>query len=152
MKKIFLSNSQVTLVSDEDHIFLAGYTWSPNNRGYATASVNGKTRFMHRVVVERMKLDLTGGEVDHINQDRLDNRRNNLRIATRSQNKMNCGKPRDNTSGYRGVAKDRNKWRSQIQVNGELIHLGCFDTPEEASDAYCEAAEKYFGEFAEVLS
>jgi len=107
-----------------------------------------KVIHMHREVARRMGLDLSN-EIDHINGDKLDNRRENLRSATRSQNKMNSGKPKNNTSGYKGVCwyKRGNKWRAQIGINGKLKHLGYFEDKEEAAKAYKKAAEKYHGEF-----
>ncbi len=150
MKKIFLSDGQVTLVSDEDHIFLAGFNWSLYSGGYARTRIDGKQRHMHRVIVERMGLDLSKGGVDHIDGNGLNNQRNNLRIATRSQNMANCRKNRNNKSGYKGVSwhKARQKWQARIMFTGQAIHLGYFDDPKEASNVYCEAAEYYFEEFA----
>lgn len=80
--------------------------------------------------------------VDHINRDRADDRLVNLREATIAENNQNRGEHKNNTSGWRGVFKDKNnptKWRAQITVNGKRRHLGCFDTPEEASQAYLAA-------------
>lgn len=88
--------------------------------------------------------------VDHINGNGLDNRRINLRPATRQQNSANCGPQRNNTSGYKGVSWHRkmNKWVSQIRVNGRAVHLGSFTDPVEAARAYNRAAAGAFGEYA----
>jgi hypothetical protein len=89
-------------------------------------------------------------EVDHKNRISICNDKNNLRLATRSENQRNKNIQKNNTSGYKGVCWDkiRNKWKSAIHVNGKIINLGRFFTKEEAAIAYNEAAVKYFGEFA----
>ena len=73
-------------------------------------------------------------------------------MATPSQNRMNSKKPKDNTSGFKGVSlfKKTKKWKPQITVNKKHINLGYFDSREEAYKAYCEACVKYFGNFARV--
>ena len=144
-KKIFLSNGGFTSVSDEDYIFLFPYTWYMIKKGYAYGWVKNKYQLLHRTVAKRMGLDLLN-QIDHINGDKLDNRRENLRSATQSQNSMNSRIK--NKTGYKGVTKTNQKWGAQIKVNGQQIWLGTFNTPEEAHDAYREAAEQYFGEFA----
>lgn len=88
--------------------------------------------------------------IDHINNNPLDNRICNLREATTSQNGMNRGKPKNNTSGLKGVSWSLKsaKWRSKISCDGKLHLLGLFDTPEEAHKAYCKKAKELHGEFA----
>jgi hypothetical protein len=91
-----------------------------------------------------------GEIVDHIDSNTLNNRRENLRLATYSQNSMNTRISSRNTSGYKGVSVDAtgNSWRAQIKAEGEIKYLGLYSTPEEAHEAYKIAAVKYFGEFA----
>lgn len=90
--------------------------------------------------------------VDHKDNNGLNNQRENLRLASGSQNKANCAKYSNNTSGYKGVTlrKERNTWRAQIRVNNKLIILGCFVDKEEAARAHDKAALLYFGEFAQL--
>jgi len=139
---------------------LAALTWtalpSPNTV-YACRGIpldNGKqtTIKLHRVILAlKLGRDLSEGEqVDHIDGDGLNNTRDNLRLATSAQNSANRGKQSNNTSGFKGVSwnKPRGKWRAQIRVGGNQIHLGMFTSKDEAHAAYCEAAEEYFGEFA----
>ena len=91
-------------------------------------------------------------QVDHINGNKLDNRKENLRLATNQQNQHNVGKRKNNTSGYKGVSwyRKRKKWKAAIKHNKKSIHLGYYDTPEEASRAYDKAAVEFFGEFAHL--
>ena len=90
--------------------------------------------------------------IDHRDGDVNNNRWNNLRRATPSQNNANRRRPRNNTSGYKGVYRSSTpgRWCAQIGVNGKLKHLGTFDTPQAAHAAYVAAAPKYHGEFARV--
>jgi len=88
--------------------------------------------------------------IDHRDGDGTNNRLNNLRPATRSQNSANSRRPRHNTSGYKGVGLHRGpgKWRATIARKEKKIHLGTFATPQEAHEAYVKAARKLFGKFA----
>ncbi len=92
-----------------------------------------------------------GMVVDHINCDGLDNRRANLRLATRQQNKCNT-RPSSTgaTSKYKGVfwGKDRKKWRSRVTFKGKMVDLGSFDSEIEAAKARDAVAKKYHGQFA----
>ena len=122
---------------------------SKNGRGYIIVRVD---RLLHRA--NRLAwLYMTGswppGDIDHINGDRADDRWGNLRPATRSQNNANGRRPRDNTSGFKGVSWHRgcNKWQAGIGVGGRRRHLGLFDTPEAAHNSYLTAAAKLFGQF-----
>ena len=157
--EIPLTRGLITLVDAID-ADLASYHWYAERRngtgnGYvARRRVHGRLILLARVVLCRMlgrELEREE-EVDHINHIPLDNRRSNLRLASRQQNVHNVGIRRNNTSGYKGVSfdKERSKWKAQIKINYRNVLLGRFDTPEEAHQAYCEAARKLHGEFAQL--
>ena len=138
------------------------FTWRHNSaiagylrpRGYIEILIGRTLYSAHRVAW----LYMTGIwpdksiDVDHIDMIRSNNSWKNLRLATRSQNKCNMKKHKDNTSGYKGVyfEKSSGKWKSQIMVNYKNKNLGRFATKEEAYAAYCAAAPVYHQEFARV--
>jgi len=122
-------------------------------RGIPTAT--GRTTIrLSRVILERiLGRPLAKGEMaDHEKGDTLNNRRENLRLATNTENCRNQKRRNTNTSGYKGVWHDkrRNKWLAQIKVNGKNIFLGYHDDPLDAAKAYNDAATKHFGEFARL--
>lgn len=92
------------------------------------------------------------GDVDHKNLDKGDDRWENLREATRSQNLANKRASSRNVSGFKSCYRhpETGRWRAQIMRERQRFHLGYFDTPEEASAAYEAAAKRLFGEFARV--
>lgn len=144
-KKIYLGNGQFTLVSEEDFIFLSGYSWNRHRKGHAQGRIGRKHHQMSRVIAKRMGLDLSK-QIDHIDRNPLNNCRNNLRSATNGQNRANS--KGSSKCGFKGVHLKSNRWYAQITINKKKIYLGYFDTPVEAHLAYCEAAKKYHGEFA----
>ncbi len=155
MKKIPLTRGMFALVDDEDYEELSKYRWCAvrsRNTYYALRNshrdVNGKQYniLMHRVIIGTP----IGMETDHIDGDGLNNQRYNLRICTKQENQRNRRNPSNNTSGYKGVSfRNRTgRWQARIDINGKTTHLGMFSTPEEAHSAYCEAAKKYYGDFA----
>ena len=123
---------------------------SPHNSGRYQVNINGGVvKLVHRVIWCYMTGDWPE-QIDHINGDPKDNRWINLRAATNTQNSRNSRKPKNNTSGYKGVSfiSRLNKYRATIMVNRKHIYLGLFVDPKEAALAYNNAAIKYFGEFA----
>jgi hypothetical protein len=148
MKKVPISNGKFAKVDDEDFELVSEFHWHMDGAGYARTNVwseNKKPR-MHRLILNDVDTEL---HIDHINGDKLDNRKINLRVLTCSQNAMNRGPQMNNSSGYKGVIFDRsrNKWRAEICVNKKRKYLGRYETAEEAALAYNQASIKYHGEF-----
>lgn len=153
MKKIKLTRNKFALVDDVDFNFINSQKWQCSSLGYATTHEKGKSHttrkriWMHRLIVNAP----LNKQVDHINRNKLDNRKTNLRLATESQNKSNRTVQRNNiNSGLKGVYPNGNKWRARIQINKVKINLGSFWTKEEAALAYNRAAKIYFGKFARL--
>lgn len=136
MKEIPLTRGKFAIVSDEDFEKLAVFRWYCDTKGYACRSVkiNGRytTEKMHRTVI----MAKPGEEVDHIDGNPLNNTRKNLRLCTHAENQANRTRlQKNNTSGYSGVRKNRNKWCAILWRGGKGIYLGSFDTKEEAIEA-----------------
>ena len=155
-KYIPLNQGKFSLVSSADFDSLSEFKWSAlsttNGFHYAvrhtrvSEGVPGRTVYMHRQVLGVEK----GTEVDHINGDRLDNRRENLRVCTREQNCSNVAISKTNTSGFKGVTwhKSKKRWLAMIRFGGRKITLGAFKDRLEASECYNEACRSLHGEFA----
>jgi len=127
------------LVDKEDEHLIKNKRWRLNAYGYPIISI-------HSLLMTPPK----GMVVDHINGNRLDNRKCNLRVCTHAENSMNTKISTANTSGFKGVSKSRSgkKWRARLTVNRKIAYLGVFDSKEEAHIMYCFGATHYFGEFA----
>jgi hypothetical protein len=120
----------------------------PSNR-YCQLKVAGSRYLAHRLAWFYVHGIWPEHGIDHKDNNRLNNRISNLRLASASQNAANKRRPATNTTGFKGVrAKPNNRWRSEIQHNGKSISLGTYATKEEAHAAYCSAAQRLFGEFA----
>lgn len=117
---------------------------------YWSIQFRGQMLYLHRVAWLHAYGVWPSGEIDHINQDKSDNRLSNLRDGTKSQNKANVGVTKQNTSGIKGVRRRNGRFEAQIKVNGKYKHLGVFHSAEMARLAYESAAGKYFGAFARV--
>ena len=143
------ANGRFILVDDEDYEKISKSSWSilDKNNDYATATIDSKKVMLHRYLMDCPK----GLCVDHINLDTLDNRKENLRICTHSENNRNK-KPYGSTSKYKGVRKAGKKFRACIEQKNKgkrtRYSLGTFDTEVEAAAAYNAKAKELFGEFA----
>ena len=146
-KEIALSNGKgIAIVDEQDFSVLAKHSWYRQSDGYAQAAINGKNRYMHRMIL----CAKSGEEVDHINGNKLDNRRANIRLCNRRQNQINIGLISTNKSGFKGVSwiKRRAKWSANISLNNHSVTLGYFDDAVLAAHAYDKAARENFGQFA----
>lgn len=130
------------LIDLDDVNKIKNYKWCLDHYSYVCSQSCSR---MHRLIMDCPE-DMV---IDHINHNPLDNRKSNLRICTQHENMMNNSKRNDNTSGVIGVSfnRRRNKWVAQIMYNKKHIHLGCFNTKEEAAEARRQAEIKYFGEY-----
>ncbi len=142
-----LSRGGGALVDDADRPTLLQYKWHITAGGYAATRIQHRYVYMHRLLLDAGPEDL----VDHIDGNKLNNTRANLRLVTPTQNQWNR-KTQDNSSGYKGVSwhKGKGKYYARIQANGRRHFLGYFDTALEAAQAYEEAAARLFGEYAPV--
>lgn len=149
---IGLTQGKEAIVSEQDFEELSRWLWRYHNDGYACRMerINGKikTIYMHRQIMNPSD-DL---HIDHINHDRLDNRRENLRICTNAENRRNQRRSKANTSGYKGVTWDKkfDKWKAQIGFEGKQIFISYSDDKHEAARKYNEKAVELFGEYARL--
>jgi hypothetical protein len=158
MKTIPLTQGKAALVSEEDYDLVARHKWCAHKIGksfYAVRHVSGNgkgiptvNQWLHHAILPPKP----GLQVDHKNRNTLDCRRENLRYATPSQNRVNRW-DKTNKWGYRGVGKAKNakSWFAYINIDGRRTYLGCsFSSPVEAARAYDTAARVMHGEFAQL--
>lgn len=148
MFELELVNGGITLIDKEDYEKVKDKKWRLH-RGYAQCTDGKTTIMLHRYIMEvKAKRKI----IDHINGDKLDNRKANLRIVTPSQNCMNRRISSVNTSGYKGVCWRENtagrNWCATIYKDYKQYHLGYFSTKIEAAKAYDAKAKEMFGEYA----
>lgn len=154
MKRIKLTQNKIVLIDNEDFELVVQYKWYYNNNGYAVTSINNKKIYMHRLILNIRDTNIL---VDHKNRNGIDNRKKNLRIATKSENVINSKLPKNNTSGYKGVSyvphtsdgyKRKKPWAVHITKDKKRYFLGYHSTKENANIAYTNACIKLFGEFS----
>ncbi|WP_090476058.1 HNH endonuclease [Nakamurella panacisegetis] len=160
MKKIHLGGNAATgkyvIIDDRDFELINKYTWHLSTEGSAATTLHlGFEPITHRRLVKQLRMHRlimavtsVQDHVDHINHNRLDNRRSNLRVCTQRQNNQNIRPTRRNKSGYKGVCAYKSRWRAYITPNKRQMSLGCFGSKDEAARAYNHAATEFFGEFA----
>lgn len=140
--RVPLFGGRSTVIDLEDYQIVETRLWSANVYGYAQTT---RGELLHISIMGRRD----GLVVDHINRDRLDNRRSNLRLCTRAENVVNAAKPKTNTSGFKGVTWDsiRGKWKAQVYYRGKNVFLGRFDSATDAAIAYDKWASELHGSF-----
>ena len=137
------------------------FRWKVSGNGRTLGKVAGERSVYIIITIDKQKyraqrlawMYVTGEdplqlEIDHEDENKHNNAFSNLRKATRGQNKSNQGARKDNRLGIKGVCKMGNRYKAQIRKNGKTYHIGNYATPEEAHKAYCEEADKIYGEFA----
>ncbi len=112
------------------------------SHGYRCTKIKGKSYLLHRIAWLYTYGNLPEETIDHINRRRDDNRISNLRICKFEENLQNKSFYKNNTSGFKGVAKKRNRYVAQITALGKVHHLGYFDDPKDAHETYCIAAKE----------
>jgi hypothetical protein len=145
------NNKGVAIVDDADYDRLNARRWCNNGHGYAVRTQRDSDGHARRIYLHHEVLGVPSPDViDHINGNKLDNRRANLRVVTPSENLQNVRHPsRNNKSGFLGVSKDGRRWRAQLRVNKRQVHVGLFGTPEEAHQAYWTAKKELCPHLAE---
>ena len=158
MKKIKLTKGKYAIVDDDDFDFISQRPWCFHNQGYAVSNkiINGtqRTFWMHRIINKTPK----GKPTDHINGNKLDNRKENLRTCSCSENRQNRKISKDNTSGFKGVHVSKLKYKNKmyryiianICAGGKIKYLGSFSNLKDAAIAYNKAATKLHGKFARL--
>lgn len=151
---IFLYNNKgikvaKTIINIEDIEKCKQYKWHLNSKGYVETWIRTGNRG-HHLCLHNLVMEHKG--IDHINCNKLDNRKENLRYATQSENGMNRIVNRNSSSKFKGVSWNTGvkKWKVQITKNGKRRYLGCFDNEKEAASVYNIYAKKLFGEFARL--
>lgn len=151
---IQLSKGKFALVDRCDVKAVSQLSWyafnpKPNNPKIWYAANKTSTNYitLHRFIATRMGLPLSN-KIDHIDQNGLNCKRNNLRAANSTQNQANTRGHKDSISGLKGVSKAGKRWRARIFANKKEILIGHFDTAQQAADAYDLKAKEIFGEFA----
>jgi hypothetical protein len=119
-----------------------------DKRGYRKVTVERRQYAAHQLAWLYMRGKWCSVVIDHRDGNPFNNRWDNLRRATVSQNNANRRVQRNNACGFKGVRREWRRWRARISKNGRTCHLGSFATPEEAHTAYVAAARKLYGEFA----
>lgn len=140
------------VIDKEDLELVKGYTWTDSD-GYIVTTNTTEDGTTEYIYIHRLILGLASckevNDVDHIDGNPLNNRKSNLRLCEHIDNSRNRNfLSKNNSSGFTGVSKRGDKFRAYINVEGAQIHLGLFNTAEDAYNARLEAEEKYFGEFA----
>ena len=158
MRTIPLTQGKDAIVDNSDYEELSKYKWCLHGGCYAARGYhsNGK------LIIEKMHQRILGTappgyEIDHINGNTLDNRKENLRFVTHQQNVFNSNRktpknPGTTHSGYKGVLwrNDRKKWRVSITCDGIRHYIGLYENKHEAARAYNEAARRFFGQYAKL--
>lgn len=139
------------LIDEEDIPKISKYSWHIASNGYVTSDQRDRKNKTGKVVrLHRHLMDFPNESIDHINQNKLDNRKENLRLCDNSTNALNRGAQSNSKSGYKGISwcKQKNKWRVAANLKGKQHHLGFYTTLETAIEAWNNKIESIHGEWA----
>lgn len=143
-----LTRKLFALVDAADFEVVNAHVWSANARGYATTLHGDRSLLLHNFLLGSSSRER---QIDHINRDRLDNRRQNLTYVTRIENRRNSTLAKNNTSTYRGVSRHSYKgWVARIGSGAARKYLGVFTTAEAAARAYDKSAREHYGMLAQL--
>ena len=139
--EIYTIKNQIIFIDLEDYELIKNYSWYVSSKGYAYSKKDKKHISMHRLIMNPGKF-----QIDHINHNKLDNRKSNLRISTNQENQFNRLISKNNKSGYNGVYFNSQcgKWCAQLKINGECVLNKLFLKIEDAVTARKKAENKYF--------
>ena len=135
----------VTMLFDiADLELVSAHSWHLDCHGYPATNIDGGLARLHRLLITDVPVGLV---VDHINRNKRDNRRTNLRLVTQKENCHNASTRSNNTSGVPGVFFDKraNRWRAQIYQAGKTTHVGIYDSFDDAVSARKEAERRIYG-------
>ena len=145
MRELVLRGSNVVVkVDDDDYDRVAEHKWYIHTKGYAQAFIDGRMTLMHRFIMSPPK----SLQIDHIDRDKTNNQRFNLRVVTKAVNAQNIPPKANNTSGYVGVSRNGVYWQSSIYKDGKRQFIGNFKDKESAAVAYNERALLLYGDKA----
>ena len=153
MKLVPLTRGQFAIVDDADFDTLIEFKWYAQWNESTKSFYAARASYRRQVRMHRVIMGLGHGRrrpVDHINRNTLDNRRENLRICTPTQNCANSVRSKRNSTGYKGVTfnKQQGRYVARVRINCKSKFLGYFSDPKLAHEAYVKAATKLFGKFA----
>lgn len=145
--KIYDSNGNFCYIDTEDLQKISNYRWHKDSANYWQSYIKGSEN--QSILLHRLILSVEDNQfIDHIDHDRSNCTKKNLRICTPQQNAQNLSLRKDNKTGVIGVFYKNNKWTSYINVNKKTIYLGNFSNKKEAIETRLKAELKYFGDFA----
>ena len=154
MKEIILYKERVCLVDNEDYDFLNQWKWSFDGRYvYRKKFLDKEYKKYNKIYIHRLIMNTPKGlDTDHIDGNKLNNQRGNLRVATRAENSSNKVGALNKVSKYKGVSwhKQRGYWKAEISYRKKRRHLGIFQSETEAAKAYDIAAKNYHLEYAKL--
>lgn len=152
MKTIKLTKGKETIVDDDIYELIKDQKWHCATNGYAIRNLPREYRQLQKKIrLHQLVMCFPNSIIDHINGNKLDNRRCNLRLCNESTNGANSIIPKNNTTGYKGVSINPcGTFRARVDKNGQGYYLGTFSNVIDAAKAYDKKAKELFGKFAKT--